>query len=157
MTSTRITLNNLDALQSSSLTQLVINQRYLDAGSPSTSGRILNELAQEKDFRVRARVAENPNTPLWTVLRLAADENHEVRLAAFFNAKLPQIFHEQLANDPHEDVRYAIASDPCTPKGILQLLADDLNVFVKDRAEKTIERLRGKSVDESCGCLKMAA
>jgi 3-methyladenine DNA glycosylase AlkC len=128
----------------------LVLERYISAGNPATEGTTLDELAEDKQHLIRARVAENPNTPLWTLLRLVNDDHEQVRLSAFFNPQLPESEKLYLARDPHVDVRYALAEDALTAVDILDLLADDENVYVQDRAKKTLQALCG-------GCEKMAA
>ena len=115
--------------------------RYLSAGNQSTPSQILNELAEDRHYLIRSRVAENPNTPLWTLLRLVNDDHEQVRLSAFFNPKLPPSEQLYLARDPHVDVRYALAEDASTGVDILEILAADENVYVQDRARKTLQAL----------------
>ena len=46
-----------------------------------------------------------------------------------------------LASDMNEDVRYNLACNANIPEVILQMLADDENVFVSCRASKTLNRI----------------
>ncbi|MBU6450749.1 MAG: hypothetical protein KGS72_03145 [Cyanobacteria bacterium REEB67] len=141
--------NNQTRSQSRSDLEL---DRYIRAGSLTTSSNTLNELAEDSQYLIRARVAENPNTPLWTLLRLVNDDHEQVRLAAFFNPRLPASEQHYLARDPHADVRYALAEDAATAVDILDILADDENVYVQDRAKKTLQALC-----QAEGCQKKAA
>lgn len=47
----------------------------------------------------------------------------------------------KLAFDKHPDVRFSLASNANIPKFILKRLAEDENVFVAHRAQKTIDRI----------------
>jgi hypothetical protein len=118
-----------------------VETTYLIAGGSDTPVDLLNKLAQHADAKIRARVAENPNTPFWTVALLVTDGNDEVRLSAAANPRLPKIFQVQLANDPSDDVRYALAEDFLIPLDVLKILATDDNVYVQHRALKTLSTL----------------
>ncbi len=48
---------------------------YLLAGNVEVTASLLEELAQSSDVRVRARVAEHPNTPLPVLFKLSWDES----------------------------------------------------------------------------------
>ena len=119
----------------------LLRTKYLNAGNPASSAAVLDLLAEDCHPAIRARVAENINVPLRTLIKLVGDKSEQVRLSASFNDKLPEIFQFQLANDPHEDVRFSLAEDPNTAVEILRILAEDSNVYVKDRAQKTIDSL----------------
>jgi hypothetical protein len=74
-------------------------------------------------------------------LNLAKDENPEVRLAVAENPNLPVSVLEQLITDSHDDVRFELASNPKLPLHILQKLSFDENLFIVDRANKTLQTL----------------
>ncbi len=113
--------------------------RYVMAGNPHTSPEILSKLAAETNPQIRKRVAENPETPLSALKTLARDSEHEVRLSLVENPKLPQEILEELASDSHDDVRLELAANPHLPEKILQKLANDENLYVVDRARKSLE------------------
>jgi len=115
--------------------------RYVMAGNPHTMPEILARLAEEPSAHIRTSVAENPRTPEATLLNLAKDENPEVRLAVAENPNLPVSVLEQLITDAHDDVRFELASNPKLPVHILQKLSFDENLFIVDRANKTLQSL----------------
>jgi hypothetical protein len=129
---------------------------YISAGSEDTPVDVLNKLATDDDARVRARVAENSKTPFWTIARLMNDGHKDVRISVATNPNLPKIFQLQLANDPHDDVRYALAEDHSAPLEVLQILASDDNVYVQHRAQKTLDKLLGRTSSnnavQTCNC-----
>jgi len=79
-----------------------------------TSSATLTKLALHKDARVRTAVAENPNTLLTTVMRLAQDRC--------------------------VDLRYTIAENHQMDRIVLCLLLLDDNPYVAHRAERTLMR-----------------
>lgn len=113
--------------------------RYVMAGNPHTLPDILIRLAAEPNAQIRASVAENPRTPPQALLALAKDQDPHVRLAVTENPNLPATVLEELAKDSHDDVRLGLASNPKLPVRILQQLSADNNLYVVDRANKTLE------------------
>ena len=121
--------------------------QYFLAGNLCISHGLLDELSQSADPRVRARVAENPNTAPHTLLRLSRDKSAEVRNSVASNQKLPAMALRQLAEDSSADVRYAIAEDSRAPHEILRMLTGDENPYVAHRALNTLSRLGTLNLD----------
>jgi hypothetical protein len=113
---------------------------YLLAGH--TSNINLEELSNSLNHAVRARVAENPSTPLRVLVRLLRDANREVRISLSQNHAIPITLLKHLAQDHDPDVRYNMAADPTLPKTILQILITDENPYVAHRAAQSLLRSR---------------
>lgn len=81
----------------------------------NTPPQVLVQLAQHVDSEVRAQVADNPNTPQEAILMLIKDESIDVRFA------LAECYH--------------------LGKVHLEILLEDENPYVVDRAQSTLQRL----------------
>lgn len=127
------------------LANLTTSTLYILAGNPHLSEITLDELSRSTDLQVRARVAENRNTPLRTLLRLATDVDVEVRQSILFNPSVTVSLLTHLAGDVHADVRYAVAENALIPE-VLQKLTKDENPYVADRAMRSLSRLRTAAV-----------
>jgi len=115
---------------------------YILAGNLTLSPRLLDDLSFSSEARIRARVAENPATPLLTLVRLLSDVDANVRLSLSHNPSLPRMFLGHLAVDADPDVRYGLAENPRLPQSVLEILAKDDNPYVSQRASRTLMRLR---------------
>ncbi|HMP53665.1 MAG TPA: hypothetical protein PKD05_19100, partial [Candidatus Melainabacteria bacterium] len=111
------------------------------AGNPHTSPMVLEKLSKNENEKVRSRVSENPNISASTLLELAKDRSCEVRLSVLENPKASDAVFELLAADESEDVRLGLSSNHNVPRAILEKLKDDENVFVADRAKRTLSEL----------------
>ena len=65
---------------------------YIMAGDPELPAIVLNGLSRSTKPAIRARIAENPSTPVGTLLRLLIDQEPDVRLSLSYNKNLPQMF-----------------------------------------------------------------
>ena len=74
-------------------------------------------------------------------MKLAADKSREVRLSVLENPKAQDSVFELLAGDDSEDVRLGVSGNHNVPRAILEKLAEDENVFVADRAKKTLAEI----------------
>jgi len=83
---------------------------------PLTPGFVLAELSRHPSAAVRAQVADNPNTPKEAILELIQDESADVRLS------LAECYHLGVS--------------------ILEILVDDENPYVGNRAQTTLQRLK---------------
>lgn len=83
---------------------------------PLTPAFVLTELCKHPSEIVRAQVADNPNTPQESILELVQDESADVRLS------LAECYHLGVS--------------------ILEILVDDENPYVADRAQTTLQRLK---------------
>lgn len=91
---------------------LSIEEKLTAAYSLHTSADVMAELSSDSDWRVRVRVAGNPNTPADILIKLANNQEWCVRLI--------------------------VAKNPNTSADILTKLASDINWRVKEAAEKII-------------------
>ena len=130
-----------EELKGKGLTDDDAHVRYVMAGNPHTSPEILVRLALESKPQIRSRVAENPRTPASALWSLARDFETGVRLAVADNPNCPDNILEELANDSHDDVRLELASNPAIPPHILTKLSEDENLYVVDKAKKTLATL----------------
>ena len=111
------------------------------AGNPHTSAMVLEKLSKNENEKVRSRVSENPNISASTLLELAKDRSTEGRLSVLENPKASDAVFELLASDESEDVRLGLSSNHNVPRAILEKLTEDENVFVADRAKRTLSEL----------------
>ncbi|MBX9950890.1 MAG: hypothetical protein K2Y39_17090 [Candidatus Obscuribacterales bacterium] len=86
---------------------------------PYTPAFVLMELSQHPSPEVRAQVVDHPNTPRQAVLNLIRDQCIDVRLS------LAECYHLGVS--------------------ILEILVDDDNPYVANRAEITLQRLQANS------------
>ncbi|MCC7527689.1 MAG: hypothetical protein IT342_04150 [Candidatus Melainabacteria bacterium] len=86
---------------------------------PNTPAQVLAELAKHASAEVRAQVADNPNTSWETIMLLVKDESIDVRLS------LAQCYHLGTA--------------------VLEVLMEDDNPYVCNRAETTLQRLKAST------------
>jgi hypothetical protein len=112
---------------------------YLCAGNPACAEEILNYLSHCSSSKLRTRVAENPGTPVFVLLRLGLDPDPRVREAVSENFHAPEALLQSLADDESCDVRYSIAENPSVPLSILNYLCGDNNPYVAFRARKTLD------------------
>ena len=121
---------------------------YVIAGT-SCDESLLKELARSPQESIRIRVAENPCTPLFTLLLLSRDPQTEVRLALIDNPKATYSIICNLAKDDNPDVRFGLADNPTAPLSILCFLCQDENPYVAWRANSTIQKLFPEGVNMS--------
>jgi hypothetical protein len=86
---------------------------------PGTPAQVLFELANHASAQVRAEVPDNPSTPYEAIMLLVKDESIDVRLS------LAQCYHLGAA--------------------LLEMLLEDENPYVRDRAQRTLQRLRAST------------
>ena len=105
---------------------------------------VLTKLADDSESRIRARVAEHPETPQEVLLRLAGDDHPDVRLAVSEKKSLKHRHWllERLAKDPSEDVRLGHRKqsknsfrNSCLASRMTK------NMFVQSNAKKTLSEL----------------
>ena len=122
------------------------------AEDPRTPVSILRELAKDENDFVRAKVAENPNTPIDVLEELTRDEEDIVRKDVVNNPNCPEYFIRELAKDESDIVRENVASDERTPVDILEELAKDINPKVRagvaENPNTPVDVLRELSKDE---------
>lgn len=75
------------------------------AHNKTVKGKILELLAEDKDWRVRVQVAERRAAGEELLMKLSRDINSSVRLAVVQNPKVPYDILMKLSDDPSKDVR----------------------------------------------------
>lgn len=111
---------------------------YIQAGKRSCSTKRLIELAGSQYEKVRARVAENPKTPVDVLELLAIDPGADVRIAVGTNPKTPLEVVHKLAVDQDPTVRLGLAEDHDLPIEVLEILTEDSNPHISCRARKSL-------------------
>jgi 3-methyladenine DNA glycosylase AlkC len=93
--------------------KLLNYQQKLEAAlNPNTTPEILEQLATDQHYYVRAHVAENPNTPQKTLELLATDEDWYVRSCVANNLNITPETLQQLATDRSCFVRDLVTENP---------------------------------------------
>lgn len=113
-------------------------KEYMRAINQDLSLAELTELANHQAPKVRARVAENPITPIELLWRLLQDAVPEVRLGLTARAAIPLGILEYLLRDDSPEVRFEMAENPHLANSYLEILAADENPFVAHRAKRTL-------------------
>jgi hypothetical protein len=129
-------------LVSTQIARLENKQDMLYAGNPETSTSLLDLLAHSVHPTIRSRVAENPNIPVSLLAAFLWDREPEVRASVAANPNATMAMLRWLTNDECVDVRFALAEDPALPMALLQRLSSDSNVFVAERAQTTIAKMK---------------
>lgn len=86
---------------------------------------ILGKLAKDKNWNVRAAVAENPFTPAPMLEKLAVDTNSNVLQALASNYTLPSHLAAKLITSRYHLVRKNLARNPYLPSTLIIKLAKD--------------------------------
>ena len=86
---------------------------------------VLENLASDKDYNVRAAVAFNENTPNRILEKLAEDEEDFVRETVASNENTSNDALEKLADDISWRVRLNVAKNINTSPSILEYLAEE--------------------------------
>lgn len=121
---------------------------YIRAGSGSTSAEILRQLAGHASPKIRLRVAENKATPQDVLERLAWDKNPDVVIAVAANKTSPELLVQEIARESDVLVRHGLAQSLETPRGVLEILGEDENGWVRGEAIKTLRILDSWKNDE---------
>ncbi len=115
--------------------------RWLLAINPNTPPPVLDHLTHNSPSSMLERIAEHPRAHSTTLIRLANHEDGQVRAAVTENINTPMKVLWRLSRDTCPDVRLRIAEGYHVPFAILNVLVEDENPFVAERAKKTISRL----------------
>ncbi len=99
-----------------------VRARRLAVQHSNITKKVLTQLAQDDDWRVRQDVAKNPKTPSLVLVRLAADHDRDVRQAIAANPSSSSTILENLLADSHEAVRLAARSNKNAPPKTVRLL-----------------------------------
>lgn len=95
------------------------------AQDPSTPIETLIELSEDNDWRVRSAVAENPSTPEELLRKLAYDPDEAIRSHVARNSVIPRDIMELLLADESEYVRDFLGQNVALPVDIMERLAND--------------------------------
>ncbi|HEY9712394.1 MAG TPA: hypothetical protein V6C72_02930 [Chroococcales cyanobacterium] len=125
---------------------------YVQAGNPSSSPELLEQLAHSELDRIRQRVAENTRTPVEVLELLATDRNADVRIAVGTNPSTPEHIRYSLAFDEDPNVRLGLAEDVNTPIELLERLMEDEHPYVSCRANDTKEVILSWGKPRDFGC-----
>lgn len=106
------------------------------AGMSDTPLHILEKFVKDRDAKVRATVAENPNLPLDYLLELAKDSGVNVKRALVssgYRENTPVEILEILKEDESEDIRVLVAGNRSATSEILNYLANDSSLQVRKK------------------------
>ena len=121
------------------------------AKNPKAPVEALRKFTEDKNIWVRKEVAKNPRTPAEILMKLAEDENGLVRMEVVDNPKAPVELLRKLAVDEEEYVRRELVENPNTPIDILMRLAEDENKDVRKEVARNprtpVETLRKLAED----------
>ena len=143
------------------------DERYRQAGHPSTTADMFLALSYDEDASIRKRVASNRKTPKNILLRLASDPDESVKISVATNLSsgedvypilsidpmlavrsvvarfeyVPVIALEILAKDKEVDIRLEVARNLNATQAILVQLTHDTNDSVRQVAEQALQRL----------------
>jgi hypothetical protein len=110
---------------------------------PNLTDHELAAMARSNEAKVRATVAERPETPLTALLRLAEDEAPAVRAGVARNPRrdMPEEVHLALMKDKSHEVVHALIKNPSVPDRVIAKLTRSRH---KDYMVAARERLNGK-------------
>lgn len=87
---------------------------------------------------MRSWVAHNKTVPIAILDHLSNDADPHVRTIVAMKRKLPEPLQVRLAHDPDSGVRYQLACNAKTTKNILQILAIDGELFIREKAQQRL-------------------
>ncbi len=92
---------------------------------PNLTDADLAVLSRSEEAKIRAAVAERPETPLTSLLRLSTDSSSTVRVGVARNRRpeMPEDVFDQLSRDKSVDVLFALIENPMVPDTIIGRLA----------------------------------
>jgi hypothetical protein len=114
------------------------------AENPKTPTEALRKLAEDKERGVRCGVAENPKSPVEILMKLTEDEEWVVRCGVAENPKSPVEALRELAEDKIKFVRRIVTRNPKTPVEILRKLAEDEDAQVREHAKRKLQKRNPK-------------
>lgn len=91
----------------------------------------MEEEAESKYSRSRARVAERTDAPIELLERLSKDESKYVRLIVAANPTTPVKVLKEMAEEGYFDVRARIAANPSSTQELLRKLSLDEDSYVR--------------------------
>jgi hypothetical protein len=102
------------------------------AYNENTPPEALKTLARIGDSILRKIIAENPNTPPETLKTLANDEDVQIREAVALNPNTAPETLKTLANDENAQIRYVVALNEKTPSEALETLANSKSAKIRE-------------------------
>jgi len=106
--------------------KLPLEERQKLAFDHSTPVDVLVKLAGDRNWIIRAGIAENHSTPISILVTLANDDIEVVREYVARNLSTPLNVLVKLAGDEDRDVCRSVASNPNTPSKVLHKLYRNL-------------------------------
>ena len=100
----------------------------------NATGRLLGEMARDRNWELRYVAAWHPRVPVGALRRLARDEVPEVRAAVARAEAAPAAVLEALASDDDVRVRRNVASNRSTAQPVLDVLLGDRRAAVRAEA-----------------------
>lgn len=131
--------------------------RRLIAAYHEAPQEVLDYLAGVADAEVLWRIAENPQSKPETLDKLSRRMEEKVQAAVAENPLTPPEALLWLSKNACPDVRHAMAENSALPLRVLQELCTDENVYVGERAKKTLARRSKGTVRRLDTCQKPAA
>ena len=122
--------------------------RWIIAKDPITPPDILKELAEDKDYGVKANVAGNENTPEAVLSDLSKSDEWVTRSNVAANPNAPPEALKRLATDPLWPVRRNVAANPKADISLLKELAADADERPRLEAEKRLAALEVKPIPQ---------
>ena len=116
--------------------QTTIEISKLYNGDLNIPNRILEKLANHKNFRVRHRVARYPHTPAEILSKLSLDNDRNIRASVAAHHKVLQATLNELVKDVCHHVRAAIAIREDISEQIAMILAHDTFDYVREQLAK---------------------
>ena len=122
--------------------------RWIIAKDPITPPDILKELAEDRDYGVKANVAGNENTPGEVLSGLSKSDEWVTRSNVAANPSAPPEALKRLATDPLWPVRRNVAANPKADISLLKELAADADERPRLEAEKRLAALEVKPIPQ---------
>ena len=94
----------------------------------------------ELTLEQKIELAQNPNTPQETLVKLATDNEDSIRWGVAENHNTPPEVLIKLASDKYSGLRWWVAQNPNTPPKTLKVLASDEDFDVRESAKKNLEK-----------------
>ena len=116
----------------------VYEERYRQAGHPSTSAALFKDLSLDKDAAIRKRVASNRKTPKEILLLLARDLEQSVKISVATNLSAPNAVYPILAHDDMIALRSVVARFEYVPVIALKILAKDKEVDIRREVARNL-------------------
>ena len=121
----------------------LFTEEKIELAQTSKDINVLTILAKEVNWRIRANVARNPNTPVEILDILAKDTDWQVRVGISYHPNISTEALSILAKDKNLSVRYHVAYNKNTSIKVLKKLINDEVEIVRETAIKRLAELKG--------------